>query len=140
MDFAEFYALMPPDNPALVFPGDVVQFPRDGPSSGSGVILRFGSSTFAFVLNAAGTYRVSFKVAVDEAGQLELVLNGLPLGYTVVGRATGTTQIVGEALVQTTVPSVFGVVNPVGDPALTITPNAGGLDPVSASLVIERIQ
>ena len=44
-----------------------------------------------------------FQVSVTEAGQLILTLNGADLAYTVVGRATGTSQIIGMALVQTTV-------------------------------------
>ena len=35
-----------------------------------------------------------FQVSVDEPGQMDLALNGTELGYTVSGRATGTTQIV----------------------------------------------
>lgn len=33
LDFADFYALMPPDNAATVAIGGDVDFPRDGPSS-----------------------------------------------------------------------------------------------------------
>lgn len=81
------------------------------------------------------------KVSVTEAGQLILTLNGADLAYTVVGRATGTSQIVGMALVDTTViNSILTVRNPAGNtPALTITPLAGGTRPVSAHLVIMQI-
>lgn len=66
----------------------------------------------------------------------------IELPYTVVGRATGTSQLVGMALVQTTVTdSIITVRNPASETtALTITPKAGGKDPVSAHLVITRIQ
>ena len=86
----------------------------------------YWSSTFN--LSAIGTYQVLFQVSVTEAGQLVLTLNGAELAYTVVGRATGTSQIVGMALVQTTViNSILTVRNPAGDStALTITPLAGG--------------
>jgi predicted Abi (CAAX) family protease len=79
---------------------------------------------------------------VSEAGQLILTLNDADLAYTVVGRATGTSQIVGMALVQTTtVNSILTVRNPAGNAtALTITPLAGGTRPISAHLVITRIQ
>ena len=82
-----------------------------------------------------------FQVSVDEAGQLVLTLNSAELPYTVVGRATGTNQIIGMALVQTTVAdSVLTVRNPAGEAAaLTITPLAGGTNPVSAHLVIMQI-
>lgn len=89
-----------------------------------------------------GTYQVFFQVAVDEAGQLILTLNGADLAYTVVGRATGASEIVGMAIVTTTViNSILTVRNPVGNAAaLTITPLAGGTRPVSVHLVITRLQ
>ena len=88
------------------------------------------------------TYLVLFQVSVTEAGQLILTLNGEDLAYTVAGRATGTSQIVGMAIVETTVTgSVLTVRNPEGTAeALTITPLAGGTRPVSAHLVITQIQ
>jgi hypothetical protein len=81
-------------------------------------------------------------VSVNEPGQLILTLNGADLAYTVVGRATGTNQITGTALVQTTeVDSILTVRNPAGNStALTITPIAGGTRSVSAHLIITRIQ
>lgn len=71
-----------------------------------------------------------------------VVLNGVQQAYTVVGRATGTSQIVGMAYVTTTsTDSVLSINNPTGEStALTITPVAGGTDPVSAHLVITRVQ
>jgi hypothetical protein len=137
-EFAEFFALMPPDNAATVAPGTDVDFPQDGPSSGT--ITRTGPASFN--LAEIGTYRVAFNVSVSEAGQLILTLNGADLAYTVTGRATGTSQITGESLVQTTsVNSILTVRNPAGNStALTITPLAGGTRPVSASLIVEQLQ
>ena len=68
-------------------------------------------------------------------------LNGQDLADTVSGRATGTSQIVGTAVITTTaVNSVLTVRNPAGNAAaLTITPLAGGTRPVSAHLVITQI-
>ena len=139
LSYADFYALMPPDNSATVAPGTDVSFPQDGPNSGSG-IARSGPS--AFTLAEIGTYQVLFQVSVTEAGQLILTLNGEDLPYTVAGRATGVSQIVGMAIVETTVTdSVLTVRNPEGTAAaLTITPLAGGTRPVSAHLVITQIQ
>jgi hypothetical protein len=130
---------MPPDNAATVAPGTDVSFPQDGPTSGGG-IGRTSASTYN--LSAIGYYQVMFQVSVTEAGQLILTLNGADLAYTVVGRATGTSQIVGVSLVQTTViNSILTVRNPAGNStALTITPLAGGTRPVGAHLVIARIQ
>jgi hypothetical protein len=138
-DFGDFFALMPPDNAATVAAGTAVSFPQDGPNSGTGAITRVSDSQFQ--LSSIGTYQVMFQVSVNEFGQLVLDLNDADLPYTVVGRATGTSQIVGMSLVSTTeVNSLLSVHNPVGGiVALTITPLAGGTQPVSAHLVITRL-
>jgi hypothetical protein len=136
--FAEFFALMPPDNAATVAPGTDVDFPQDGPTSND--IARTDPGTFN--LPDPGTYRIAFSVSVTEAGQLILTLNGADLAYTVTGRATGTSQITGESFVQTTTAnSLLTVRNPEGNSnALTITPVAGGARPVSATLTIEQLR
>jgi hypothetical protein len=130
---------MPPDNATTVGVGADVIFPQNGPSSSSSITRINGS---VFNLAAIGTYQVAFQVSVNEPGQLILRLNGADLAYTVVGRATGTSQIAGMSLVQTTlVNSLLTVSNPAGNStALTITPLAGGASPVSAHLVITQIQ
>jgi hypothetical protein len=140
LDFADFYALMPSDNPATIAPGTDISFPESGPASATTNITRVSSSLFT--LGNVGTYQVMFQVSVNEAGQLDLTLNGTELAYTVVGRATGTSQLVGMALVQTTATgSTLTVRNPISNStALTLTPFAGGASPVSAHLVITEIQ
>lgn len=139
LGYADFYALMPPDNAATVAPGTDVSFPQDGPNSGESIV-RAGADSFN--LTEIGVYQVLFQVSVTEAGQLILTLNGADLEYTVAGRATGVSQIVGMAIVETTsVNSILTVRNPAGNAAaLTITPLAGGTRPVSAHLVITQIQ
>ena len=129
---------MPPDNAETVEPGTDVSFPENGPIANTN-IGRLSPSSFN--LAPVGTYQILFQVSVTEAGQLILTLNGQDLDYTVVGRDTGTSQIVGMALVTTTdVNSVLTVRNPLGNAAaLTITPLAGGTRPVSAHLVITQI-
>jgi hypothetical protein len=130
---------MPPDNAATVAAGAPVQFPQDGPMAGG--ITRLNSAKF--VLPSAGTYSVDFSVSVAEAGQLVIAVDAgsgmVELPYTVYGRATGTSQIVGDALVKTTVAnSKIELRNPAGNtPALTITPLAGGAQPVAASIVLQ---
>ena len=138
LSYADFYALMPSDNSATVAPGTDVSFPQNGPIANTN-IGRLGPSSFN--LAPIGTYQVLFQVSVTEAGQLILTLNGQDLAYTVVGRATGTSQIVGMAIITTTaVNSVLTVRNPAGNAAaLTVTPLAGGTRPVSAHLVITQI-
>ena len=138
LNYADFYALMPSDNADTVAPGTDVDFPQDGPSSGSSIV-RAGANSVNLV--EIGTYQVYFSVPISEAGQLQLTLNGSPLAYTVVGRATGTSNISGMFLVETsTSNSVLTVRNPAGNPAaLTITPSAGGAAPVSAHLIIMQL-
>ena len=62
MNFADFYALMPPDNAAVVAPGTDVSFPQDGPNSGADI-----SRTVPDSFNPAqiGTYQILFEVSVD---------------------------------------------------------------------------
>lgn len=133
--YADFYALMPPDNAATVAPGTDVSFPQDGPNSAT-EINRVSASTFNLV--DIGTYLVLFEVSVTEAGQLGLSLNNAEIPYTIVGRASGTTQLVGMSIISTaSINSILTVRNPAGNStALTITPLAGGTSPVSAHLVI----
>jgi hypothetical protein len=135
--FADFYALMPSDNSATIAPGTNVLFPQTAAASG---IARITTSTFN--LPNIGTYQVMFQVSVTEPGQLAITLNSTQLAYTVVGRATGTSQLVGMSLVATTsVNSVLGISNPAtNSTALTITPSAGGANAVSAHLVITEVQ
>jgi hypothetical protein len=139
--YAEFYALMPPDNPATVGAGIPVEFPRNGPSSGA--IAR--SSASEFVIPSVGTYRVTFSVSVNEPGQLAIAVDSgsgmVELPYTVYGRATGTSLITGEAFVTTSaVNSAIEIRNPTGNtPALTITPSAGGTHAAVASILIQQL-
>jgi hypothetical protein len=72
---------------------------------------------------------------------LVVTINGIEQQYTVVGRATGTSQLVGMSVVETTSGNTLLTIrNPSGSAAsLTITPIAGGLIPVTAHLIITRI-
>jgi hypothetical protein len=139
MSFADFYALMPGDNSATIAQGTAVSFPSAGPISGSDITAL---SATQFQLSSVGTYNVIWQVSISEAGQLVLEINGTEILSTVVGRATGTSQITGSRLITTSAAnSILRVVNPLGNPiALTVTTTAGGSRSVSASLVIMRIQ
>ncbi len=136
--FADFYALMPPDNADTIAAGEDVEFPRNGPNSGTGISRQ---SVDSFLLEDPGTYLVQFQVTAGEGGQLVLTLNGAELPYTVAGREAGAAQIVGMALITTTAAnSVLTVRNPEGTaPPLTLTPNAGGTEPASAHLIILQL-
>ena len=138
LSFADFYALMPPDNPGAVAPANAVPFPRDGATSGTDIVR---SNSSIFTLGAAGIYLVTFQVSVTEAGQLVLRQNGNELAQSVVGRSTGTSQIVGTSIVTAAAGDAIDIINP-GNAALTITPNAGSPvpSPVSAHLTILRLK
>lgn len=135
---ADFYALMPGDNSATVAVGTAVQFPSDGPTMNTNIV-RAGPSTFT--LKAIGYYMVNFQVSVSEPGQLGIALGGVVVPYTITGRATGTSQITGMCLIQTTLANqVLSIINPLGNStALTITPLAGGTNSVSAHVVILQL-
>lgn len=138
LSYADFYALQPPDNTVAIAPGEDVDFPQNGPTSNTEIVRASDSS---FNLLEPGVYQVLFQVNTDSAGQLVLTLNDEEIPYTLVGRSAGTSQIIGMALITTTVAtSVLTVRNPAGNPVdLVITPNAGGTEPTSAHLIITRI-
>ena len=136
--YADFFAIMPPDNSSTIAPGTNVSFPQNG-TINSTTISRLSDDTFN--LSEIGSYLILFQVSITEAGQLVLSLNDAELDYTVVGRATGTSQISEMAIITTTSEdSVLSVRNPANEAAaLTITPVAGGTNPVSAHLVIIKL-
>jgi hypothetical protein len=136
--YADFFAIMPPNNSATIEPGTNVSFPQNG-TINSTTISRLSDDTFN--LSEIGSYLILFQVSITEAGQLVLSLNNVELDYTVVGRETGTSQISEMAIVTTTSEdSVLSVRNPSDEAAaLTITPVAGGTNPVSAHLVIIKL-
>lgn len=133
---ADFYALMPTDNTATVAAGGNVIFPQIGASTAGSNIVSVTNSDFQLAL--IGVYKVEFQVSVTEPGQLEINLNGTTLTSSIVGRATGTSQIVGvQNIDTTTVNTILQIRNPAANStALTLTPIAGGNVPVSAHLVI----
>lgn len=137
--YADFYALMPPDNVTAIPAGSDIAFPRSGPISGTG-ITRISNTQFS--LENIGTYQVLVQLSAEDSGQLVLTLDGTDLPYTVAGTSvTGTSQIVVMAMVETTAANaVLTVRNPdgTGNP-LVLTPGAGGTRPVSAHLVITQL-
>ncbi len=137
LDYSDFFALMGPDNMGMILGGSAIEFPRTGPTTGT--IVRTGPSTF--LLPTVGSYLIQFQVDVLAAAQLQLRLNNIALAETVVGRATGTTQIIGVNVVTTSsAGSVLEVINPPLNSFLTLPPDDGGMHPISAHLVIVRIQ
>ena len=130
---------MSPDNSATIAPGADVYFSQDGPNS-SNLITRESSNKFS--LTEIGTYLIMFQVSVKEAGQLLITLNNNELDYTVAGRATGISQIYQTNIITTkSSSSLLSIINPESEAAaLTISPLSGGTEPVSAHLVIIKLQ
>jgi hypothetical protein len=130
---ADFYLITP--SPTIA-PGTAINFPIDGPIFGSDII-RIDDSQFNLV--SIGIYQVFFQASITEPGQLSVALNDIPI--SIVGRATGTNQITSLSLLQTTtINTILTIINPVGETtALTLTPFAGGINQVSAHLVISRM-
>ena len=128
---------MPTDNPDPIAPGAAVAFPQSGVTSGT--ILPSSSTEFA--LTEVGTYLVSFTLPLTQSGQVVLALNGTELPYTVVGNGGDNTQLTGMALVTTTqATDLLSLQNPsAATTSLTLTPSAGGTQPVSAHLLVLRI-
>jgi len=136
-DAAMFYAIQPGDNAATVAPGFRVEFPQNGANTGTDIERR---NATAFQLNTAGTYRVTFSVPIDEAGQLVVAIDGIEQASTLVGRSTGTTSISGTVLLHVNAGSRIDIQNPqLAFSALTVSTFAGG--PTStATLLIELVK
>lgn len=132
---AEFYAIMPEDNPATIAPGSNILFPRNGPSLGL-IVSRINTSSFQ--LSNIGVYQVFFQASIIEPGQLCITINNIVQPQTVVERATGTSQIVGNSLIETTISnSILSICNPAGETTdLSLTLIAGGNNAVSANIII----
>jgi hypothetical protein len=94
-------------------------------------------------LTAIGFYEVTFICNVAAgAVQVELVLNGIVVPYAVVGGATGTTERVLNAILQTTaVGETLSVNNPAGNGVVITTPPPDGTQTIqqAATLTIKRI-
>lgn len=136
LSYADFYALMPTDNATAITPGSDVALPRNGVIANTN-IGRINDTDF--LLNATGTYLVMWNASIGEAGQLVLTLNDTELPYTVVGTETGE-ELAGFTILNITTPSTLTVRNPVANATnITLTPNAGGTDPISAHLTIVQI-
>ena len=133
--FSQFFASMPSDNAAPIAAGAAIAFPSAGPSNGAATAL----TTSTFTIAAAGSYEVNWQVSVTEAAQSQLAVGGAGLPDTVVGRATGTDQMVGSTIITVGAGAVLSVINPAGNTSFTVTPSAGGTHVVTATLSIKRL-
>jgi hypothetical protein len=144
--FAEYYAIMPSDNPSTIAAGTAINFPQNGDSYGS--IFRSGSSTFT-LLNV-GSYQIWFCVGITEPAQLVIGLDSSGSGSgpvtevakSIVGRSQGSTQIIGQTIITTVVPSSQIMIRNIStaSSAITVTTSAGGTSAVSAHLIITQLK
>jgi len=134
--FANFFTLA--GSIAPVANNAPMPFSTNGPAGGAAV-TRAGASTTTFTINTTGNYEVTWQVDVNEPGQLQLALNGAGLPDTVVGRATGTSQIYGSTVISATAGQTLTVLNVSGG-ALTLTPPSGSLThAISATLTVKLL-
>ena len=100
LSYADFYAI---DGETSAFknlqPGEDFAFPEDGANSGSG-ISRISDTSFN--LAKAGSYQVMFHVTAVQIKKLGVTLNGTMQDYTISGRPSGASEIVGMTIVTTT--------------------------------------
>ena len=135
-EIAEVYALMPPDNPRPIAPGEAVALPRDGERTGAGA-MRCGDDGLRLT---AGRYLAFFGLSVSGRGQAVLALDGRELLTTTVGVDAPGGMLSGMGIVTVTGSGVLSLRNPAraGAP-LVLCPSAGGQGPVAAHLVTVRI-
>lgn len=137
--FADFYAVVPPDDNVAIPAGGDIQFPEDGPMNGK-CIVRKGLSSFR--LRDRGTYLVMFEVDITTIGQLVITVNDVEQNYTVFGSAVALGKITGMALIRTrSRNSIITIRNPLGAAApLLVVPSAGGSRASTAHLVITQLK
>jgi Collagen triple helix repeat (20 copies) len=143
---ARYFGMAPGDYPATVAINASFPFPKNGVSIGTDVV-RIGPAEFNLV--STGIYLITWQMSVNEPGQITL-WTGISTGShpvvtgripdSCVGRATGTSQITGNALIITSfLDTHISVVNDASPAALTVTPLAGGTEAVTAWLTVCRV-
>ena len=138
LGYADFYALMPPENAAEIAPGEAVEFPEQSFIGGTN-ITRISDSEFAFT--ESGIYLLLFNAAVSEAAQLVPAINGTELSFALAGKDSALSQLSGTAIISANEGDILTLRNPSSaSSSLTLTPNAGGNSPVSAHLTVIRLQ
>ena len=95
LSFADFFAFNSEEEAAILRPGEDFVLPENGASGGG--ITRVSESSFQ--LADTGHYLMMFHVTTIQTPKLGLTLNGELLDYTVAGRPSGGSQIVGMTVV-----------------------------------------
>jgi hypothetical protein len=123
-----------------IYSGEALEFEDSGLSSGL-----FYDEDYGVILQAAGIYEVSWQITVNGPCQTELELNGEAQLQTIVGHGSGSSQLVGNVIIQTySDDTELQVINPFGNNTFTVIGNpgttAGGNQYLYGSLVIKRLQ
>jgi hypothetical protein len=131
------------DNPDAILPGESIQFPSPIINT-YGSIQRIAGSSTQFELPPGGLYEITFQVPVSNTGELVVVLNGIELLYTVVGKP-GSGLIVGMSIVATPLigNSIIAISNPLTAPigGLQVDAATGALTlPISCHLIIKQLR
>ena len=138
LGYADFYAIMPPENAAVIAPGEAVEFPEQSFIGGTNV-TRTSDSEFTFT--ESGIYLVFFNAATSEAAQLVPAINTTELSFALAGKDSALSQLSGMAIIAANDGDVLTLRNPASaTSSVTLSPNAGGNSPVTAHLIIIRLQ
>ena len=138
LGYADFYAIMPPENAAAIAPGEAVEFPEQSFIGGTNV-TRTSDSEFTFT--ESGIYLVFFIAATSEAAQLVPAKNTTELSFALAGKDSVLSQLSGMAIIAANDGDVLTLRNPASaTSSVTLSPNAGGNSPVTAHLILIRLQ
>ena len=129
---------MPPENAAAIAPGEAVEFPEQSFIGGTNV-TRTSDSEFTFT--ESGIYLVFFNAATSEAAQLVPAINTTELSFALAGKDSVLSQLSGMAIIAANDGDVLTLRNPASaTSSVTLSPNAGGNSPVTAHLILIRLQ
>jgi hypothetical protein len=140
IDFADYIAVMPFDNPDTIYGGQAIVFGGNGPVLGSITRSINADSLSEIILPKIGTYQITFQVGVMGPAQLILVLDGNELSSSVVGNGMGSNQIFGISLLSTSHDNTtLSLRNPAANLPITLLQGAGGNRYLTAHIIILRI-
>jgi hypothetical protein len=131
------------DNPDSVDPGSAINFPNPI-NNPYGTIQRVIGSKNQFQLPSNSIFEITFIVGIQNTGELVVVLNGLEILMTVVGKS-GSGLIVGTSIISTPLiptPSILSINNPITavPGGLKVDESSGALSkPLSCHLIIKQL-
>jgi hypothetical protein len=137
--FAYFYGISGsgglPDYAANVVSGGHYPFPNNGPFFSS-IVSRVDAS--GFTVGSSGDYEVSWQLSLSQANQVQVTLDAVRVPYTIAGQDQDHNQNVNSVVVTIAAGQILRIIN-ASDFSSTVTPQAGGGNTVSTSLLISRV-